>query len=96
MITRQTANAKTSEAAIFGRLLSNGKGEMAPDLARYILTVGFSSEDQARMTELAARNQGGELSPEEQDELPRYVRAGHLLALLHSKARKALKKRKLS
>jgi|RhiMetdeSRZDD1v2_1073273.scaffolds.fasta_scaffold2953465_2 hypothetical protein len=96
MTTRQTANAKTSEAAIFGRLLTNSEGEMAPGLARYILTLGFNSEDQARMTDLAARNQDGALSLEEQDELRSYVRAGHLLALLHSKARKALKKRKVS
>jgi hypothetical protein len=96
MTTRQTTSARTSEAAIFGRLLSNSKGQMAPDLARYVLTLGFDAADQARMTELAARNQEGTLSLEEQDELRSYVRAGHLLALLQSKARKALKKRKVS
>lgn|SRR5262245_32884768 len=96
MSTPPTAGARTSEAAIFGRLLSNSKGEMSPPLARYVLRLGFGADDQARMTELAARNQDGALSPGEQDELRNYVRAGHLLALLHSKARKALKKRKVS
>jgi hypothetical protein len=96
MTTVHTARAKTSEAAIFGRLLSNAKGEMSPSLARYVLTLGFGDEDQARMRDLAARNQDGTLSAEEQEELRSYVKAGHLLALLHSKARKALKKRKVS
>jgi hypothetical protein len=65
-------------------------------LARYLLTLGFPDDDQARMRELAARNQEGSLSPAEKEELLNYVKAGHLLALLHSTARKALKKRKAS
>jgi hypothetical protein len=36
------------------------------------------------MNELADRNQGGRASPEEHDELMSYIKAGHLLALLHS------------
>ena len=48
------------------------------------------------MTELAERNQGGDLSAEEREELDSYVRSGHLLALLHSKARKSLKRRRAS
>lgn len=48
------------------------------------------------MLELAARNQEGALSPEETEELGNFVKAGHLLALLHSKARKSLKRRKVS
>jgi hypothetical protein len=48
------------------------------------------------MEKLAIRNQAGRLSLDELDELMNYVKAGHLLALLHSKARKALKKWKVS
>jgi hypothetical protein len=48
------------------------------------------------MRDLAARNQDGALSRKEKEELLNHVKAGHLLALLHSKARKALKKRKVS
>jgi hypothetical protein len=94
--TESTARVNTSDVAIFGRLLSNHKGEMTPDLARYVLTLGFNDTEQARMRELAAGNQHGGLSAEELEELMSYVKAGHLLALLHSKARKALKKRKVS
>ena len=89
-----TTPAKSSEAAIFARLLQNSKRQMSHDLARYVLTLGFTDEDQARMTDLAARNQNAGLSPSEKEELFHYVKAGHLLALLHSQARRALKKRK--
>jgi hypothetical protein len=94
MTPSSTAKAGTSEVAIFGRLLTGAQGEMAADLARYILTLGFSDTDQARMQDLAARNQEGTLSSEETEELMAFIRAGHWLALLHSKARQALKKHK--
>ena len=86
----------SSEAAIFGRLLCNGNNEMSPGLAQYVLTLGFGSEDQARMADLASRNQGGALSPGERDELMSYIKAGHLLALLHSQARRSLKRQAIS
>ena len=87
---------RSSEVAIFGRLIRPDEGKLSRELARYFLTLGFDSADQARMQDLAARNQAGALSPEEQEELQSYVKAGHLLALLHSKARKSLGKQKAS
>jgi hypothetical protein len=96
MTTVPPTTAGTSEVAIFGRLLSNAKGQMSPHLARYILTLGFSDEDQARMHDLATRNQEGALTPSEHEELMNFVQAGHLLALLHSKARKSLRKKRVS
>jgi hypothetical protein len=96
MQTTQAAQTRTSEVAIFGRLIKTDNGDLSRELARYILTLGFGEEDQARMRELAERNQEGALSPEEQEELQNYVKAGHLLALLHSKARRSLKERKVS
>jgi hypothetical protein len=82
---------RTSEIAILARLFKADEGLMPRALARYILTLGFDEEDQARMCDLAERNQGGALSLDEREELRNYVTAGHLLALLHSKARKSLK-----
>lgn len=93
---RRTQKPKISELAIFARVLNNPKGEMSPRLARYILTLGFDETEQAHMDDLAVRNQAASLSADEHDELMNYVKAGHLLALLHSRARKALKKRKVS
>ncbi|HEV3117003.1 MAG TPA: hypothetical protein VGY58_08130 [Gemmataceae bacterium] len=96
MATTPADKTKMTEFAIFARVLSNHKADMSPPLARYVLTLGFSADEQARMDDLAVRNQDGRLTPDEHEELMSYVRAGHLLALLHSKARKALKKRKVS
>ena len=90
-MSARTASPPPAEGAILARLLENGRCKMSPTLARYILTLGFGPEDQARMADLAERNQDGRLGPAEREELFAYVRAGHMLALLHSKARKALR-----
>ena len=82
---------RTSEIAIFGRLLRADRGELSRDLAEYLLSLGFDKTDQARMLKLAEKNQLGRLSPNQQRELDHFVKAGHLLALLHAKARKSLR-----
>jgi hypothetical protein len=81
----------TTEIAILGRILSNGK-EFAPALARHLLEQGFSDEDKQRINDLADRNQRGALSTSEQAELKGFADAGCLLGVLHAKARRALKK----
>jgi hypothetical protein len=96
MGTAHSGKTQSSDVAIFGRLLSQHKRGMSADLARYVLTLGFTESDQARMKVLAAGNQQGTLSPADHEELMAYVKAGHLLALLHSNARQSLKKRKVS
>ncbi len=92
----QNVQNRSSEIAIFARLLKTDEGDLSHKFARYVLTLGFDEEDQARMKDLAERNQSADLSPEEQEELRNYVKAGHLLALLHSKARKSLQRKKVS
>ena len=89
-------NEKTSEIAIFERLIRADKGNLSRMLARYLLTLGFDEADQNRMSDLAERNQEGGLEPEELEELQNYVKAGHMLALLHSKARRSLQTLKRS
>jgi hypothetical protein len=93
MVTTEN-RAEASNVAVFSRLLMNAKREMSPQLARYLLGLGFPDADQDRMQQLAEKNQAGSLSPNEREELFSYVKAGHLLAILHSQARKALKKRR--
>ncbi len=85
---------KTSEIAIFARLLKADDGNLSRGLARYILTLGFDEADQARMRALAEKNQEGDLGLDEREELQNYVKAGHLLTLLHSKARRSLTPKK--
>jgi hypothetical protein len=89
-----TSEDRTSEIAIFARLIKTERGDLGRELARYVLTLGFDAEDQARMCELAEKNQEGSLASEDRQELENYVKAGHLLALLHSKARRSLRVRK--
>jgi hypothetical protein len=84
------AVGRTSAVAILGRLIQVQRRNLPPALARFLLTLGFDTADQARMEHLAARNQEGTLSADEREELFNYVKAGHLLAFLQSKPRKAL------
>ena len=79
-----------SEVAILARILGNGESPLPGAMARYILSLGFSEQDKARMHELALRNQEGALSSAEKDELFAYSKAGTLLSILKSKARRAL------
>ena len=85
----------TSEIAIFASLLKADDGNLSRGLARYILTLGFDDDDQARnWRKLASRNQEEDLGADQREELQNYVKAGHLVALLRSKARRSLKPKK--
>ena len=59
-------------------------------MARHILELGFSDRDKARMHDLAVRNQGDALSAAEKEELFAFAKAGTLLSILKSKARRTL------
>ena len=80
-----------SGATIFSRIFESSREGISPELARYILGLGFATEDRSRMRELAAKNQRGNISPQELEELDYYVTAGDILAIWQSKARRALK-----
>jgi hypothetical protein len=81
----------TSGATIFSRIFESSRKGITPDLARYILALGFSTEDRSRMRELAAKNRRGDISHQELEELDNYITAGDILAIWQSKARQALK-----
>jgi hypothetical protein len=65
---------------------------MTAEAARYILKMGFRERDHKRMRQLSAKAQRGGLSDEERSELEEYIRVGHMLALIQSKARRCLKR----
>ena len=71
----------TSGATIFSRIFESSREGISPELALYILGLGFSREDRSRMQELAAKNQQGEISPQELEELDHYITAGDILAI---------------
>ncbi|HTU89642.1 MAG TPA: hypothetical protein VMF69_06055 [Gemmataceae bacterium] len=82
--------ASEDEVTILVRVLCNEEGELPADIARYFLTLGFSERDKARAHDLAVRNQEGNLSAAETEELFAYGKADGLLSILKSKARRVL------
>jgi hypothetical protein len=86
-----TANNLPTEVTILARILSNNEGQLSPDWARQLLNLGFTAADKSRMHELAVRNQEHELSASEKEQLSAYAKAGTLLSILKSKARRVLR-----
>jgi hypothetical protein len=86
-----TDHASENEVTILARIiLGNERSRLFPEMARHILDLGFSDRDKARMHDLAARNQEDALSPAEKGEMLAFGKAGDLLAILKSKARRTL------
>ena len=84
-------HVRENEVSILARLFDDERGLLPRDLARTILDVEFSERDKARMHDLAVRNQADALSPEEKEELYAFAKAGTLLGIFKSKARRTLK-----
>src|SRR5262245_27215839 len=91
-MNQRTRSSDQSDTSILGRIFENGRRGMSASVARQFLKLGFGRADQDRMADLAERNQLGMLSPAEKAELMEYLHAGHVLAMLHSLARRALKR----
>ncbi len=92
MTTMKTAVLPaTTEAAIWARVI-HPNGELTPAVARAILQLEFSEDDQERMHELSQKAQEGALTPEEQFEIDNFERVGNMLAIWKSQARKLLKR----
>jgi hypothetical protein len=83
--------ATEAETAILKRVIRPDVGDIPPDAARALLSLGFPESDHARMAELSAKAQLGSLSAAEQDELDGYVNVSHFIAFIQSKARISLK-----
>jgi hypothetical protein len=86
-----TITATENEVTILARVLGNDQDELPPEMARYLLTLGFINRDKARMHDLAQRNQDDALSAREKEQMFAYAKAGTLLSILKSKARRVLK-----
>jgi hypothetical protein len=82
----------TSEAAIWSRVIAPGKNGMSREEALTVLKFQFSEADTARMLELATKNNEGEITESEREELESYVKVGDVLSLLHLKAKRSLKR----
>ena len=65
----------------------------SPSAAKALLTLQFSSQDKARMQELA-QSPRGSLTAEEEGECDSYEQIASLLGILHSQARRTLNRTK--
>jgi hypothetical protein len=83
---------KTLTCDVWTRLIQPKNGSFPEAAAREILAINFTDADKARMHELAQRNGEGKLSASEKEELDAFILAADVLALLHAKARRSLKK----
>jgi tagatose-1,6-bisphosphate aldolase len=64
---------------------------LSPATARKLLELNFSRRQQKRVDLLSEKAQEGTLTAAEQDELDEFIRVADLLAILQSRARRALK-----
>jgi hypothetical protein len=65
---------------------------MSPTAARALLKFQFTPEDRERMQDLAAKARRGELTETDREESDTFEQMGCLLDILHSKARRVLKR----
>jgi hypothetical protein len=82
---------RENEVTILARVLGNGQKGLSTHWARQLLALGFTEQEKERINALAERNRDGALSEREREELFGYSKAGCLLGILQSKARRALK-----
>src|ERR1700681_2847174 len=83
--------SQKSEAAIWARLMQAQRDELSPEAAEFLLAMDFGESDRQRMLQLAERSEAGTLTAEEQIEYDGYWHVGNLLAVMQSRARRALK-----
>jgi uncharacterized protein YnzC (UPF0291/DUF896 family) len=76
---------------ILSRLVAPAADDLSRTAAESLLSIRFKPQDVERMNELAELARARPLTPAERQEMESYNRIGHFLALVHSKARLALK-----
>ncbi len=86
-----TRPLKTTEGAIWGRVIRPAQDGLSAEAAQAFLGLRFDQADRQRMHELAEKAREGILTPEEKEEVAAYERVGSLLSLLKAKARLCLR-----
>lgn len=87
-----TLNIPNCDVTIMARIVQPEKGDLSLAAARAFLKFAFVQSDHDRMDALMERAHAGTLTKEENNEMDDYERVGHLLGMMYSKARMALKK----
>jgi hypothetical protein len=81
------------DAAIWQRVTQFDKPP-SPAAARELLKLQFPQADRDRMRDLAVKARAGRLNLQEELETEAYERLGCFLDILHSQARRALRRRR--
>jgi hypothetical protein len=63
------------------------------EAAEFLLAMDFDEADRQRMLQLAEQSEAGTLTDDERTEFDGYLHVGNLLAVIRSKARRALDNR---
>jgi hypothetical protein len=79
-----------TEADIFSRVFEPMDDHMSRAAAKAILKLDFNSTDRDRMNDLAEKARQGLLTSAEDEDLEKYIRVGHLLSIMQSKARQVV------
>ena len=77
--------------AILDQLADLDARGLSTETARELLRLRFDDSHHERVNFLSTKAQEGTLTPAERDEIDEYIRVGNRLAILHSKARQALR-----
>jgi hypothetical protein len=89
---RSQVLVQNTEAAILARVIEADETEITPDVARYLLSLQLPDADRDRVDELSGKARSGSLTDAEEAELDSYLRIGSLLGVMHSRARRLLRK----
>lgn len=81
-----------NEVEIWTGVINPERHDMSVPEAHLVLRWSFDDDAKSKMEELAARNNRGELSEAEREELEAYVNVGQVIAILQAKARLSLKR----
>ena len=87
----RTVAITADSTSIFSRVIQPDKGSLPADLARYVMSLDFRSEDHARCEELSSKAATGNLTAAEADELDGYLHIDSLLAIMRLKADRSLR-----
>jgi hypothetical protein len=84
----------TPRTPLLEKIIQPDKGDFSQAHAKYVLSLGFSSRQQARYGALAEKANEGTLSEKEKADLDEFVLTNALLTILKAKARRSLRRQK--
>ncbi len=85
-----SSTAVLGDIEILSDVMNYGTPDFDTDAARAVLRLSFSESQKSQMLELADKNNRGQLSPAEHEQMESYRRVGNFLSLLHARARLSL------